>query len=155
MRSSVSSPDETLRRELKIWHTVEYFSWTLRCFICWWNTVSNAWYYSSNKMILQGEIKDPKMSIFSSDFQTIIKHLFPLYFFSIINEFEEEFLNTVFFLMEKKQETLLHCNSCKPLTTWNHHRITELWFMFHWVFVMPEPGKHFLLGIHVWKKKRT
>ena len=54
--------------------------------------------------------------------------------------------------MEKKQETLLHCNSCKPLTTWNHHRITELWFMFHWVFVMPEPGKHFLLGIHVWKK---
>ena len=48
-------------------------------------------------MILQGEIKDPKMSIFSSDFQTIIKHLFPLYFFSIIYEFEEEFLNTVFF----------------------------------------------------------
>ena len=42
-------------------------------------------------------IKDPKMSIFSSDFQTIIKHLFPLYFFSIINEFEEEFSNTVFF----------------------------------------------------------
>ena len=152
MRSSVSSPDETQRRELKIRHTVEYFSWTLRCFICWWNTVSNAWYYSSNKMTLQGEIKDPKMSIFSSDFQTIIKHLFPLYFFSIINEFEEEFSNTVSFLMEKKQETLLHFNSCKPLTTWNHHRITELWFMFHWVFV-PEPGKRFLLGIHVWKKK--
>ena len=132
MRSSVSSPDETQRRELKIQHTVEYFSWTLRCFICWWNAVSNAWYYTSNKMILQGEIispckifgsliiKDPKMSIFSSDFQTIIKHLFPLYFFSIINEFEEEFLNTVFFLMEKNKRhyyTVTHASLWRPETT--------------------------------------
>ena len=31
-------------------------------------------------MILEGEIKDAKMSSFSSDFQTLIKHLFPLYF---------------------------------------------------------------------------
>ena len=32
-------------------------------------------------MILQGEIKDAKMSSFSSDFQTFIKQLtFPLYF---------------------------------------------------------------------------
>ena len=30
-------------------------------------------------MILVGEIKDAKMSSFSSDFQTPIKHLFPLY----------------------------------------------------------------------------
>ena len=34
----------------------------------------------SNIMILEGEIKDAKMSSFSSDFQTLIKHLFPLYF---------------------------------------------------------------------------
>ena len=58
-------------------------------------------------MILQGEIKDPKMSIFSSDFQTIIKHLFPLYFFSIINEFEEEFLNTVFFFNGKETRDII------------------------------------------------
>ena len=32
-------------------------------------------------MILGGEIKDAKMSSFSSDFQTLIKHQFPLYFF--------------------------------------------------------------------------
>ena len=43
-------------------------------------TVSNAWYYFSNKIILEGEIKDVKMSSFSSDFQTLRKHLFPLYF---------------------------------------------------------------------------
>ena len=48
MRYSVSPPDETLRRELK----------------------SNA---ESNKMILEGEIKDAKMSSFLSDFQTLIK----------------------------------------------------------------------------------
>ena len=31
-------------------------------------------------MILEGEIKDAKMTSFSSDFQTLIKHLFLLYF---------------------------------------------------------------------------
>ena len=31
-------------------------------------------------MILEGEIKDAKMSSFSSDFQTLIKLQFPLYF---------------------------------------------------------------------------
>ena len=33
MRRSVSSPDETLRRELKIRRVAEYFWWTSRCFI--------------------------------------------------------------------------------------------------------------------------
>ena len=28
------------------------------------HTVSNAWYYFSNKMILEGEIKDAKLSSF-------------------------------------------------------------------------------------------
>ena len=69
MRRSVSSPDETPRRELKIRRAAEYFWRTSRCFIWWWNTVSNAWYYFSNKMILEGEIKDAKLSSFSSDFQ--------------------------------------------------------------------------------------
>ena len=73
MRRSVSSPDETLRRELKTQGAVEYFWQTLRFSTWWWNTVSNAWYYFSNKMILDGEIKDAKVSSFSSDFQTLIK----------------------------------------------------------------------------------
>ena len=64
MRPSVSSPDETLRIELKIQGVVEYFWQTSRCFIQWWNTVLNAWYYLSNKMILEGEIKDAKTSSF-------------------------------------------------------------------------------------------
>ena len=34
-------------------------------------TLSNAWYYLSNKMILEGEIKDAKMTSFSSDFHTL------------------------------------------------------------------------------------
>ena len=54
MRRSVSSPDKTPRRELKIRRVAEYFWRTSRCFIWWWNTVSNAWYYFSNKMILEG-----------------------------------------------------------------------------------------------------
>ena len=82
MRCSVSSPDETLRRELKIQCAAEYFWRTARCFIWWWDTVSNARYYFSNKTILEGEIKDAKLSSFSSDFQTLsntIKHYFPLH----------------------------------------------------------------------------
>ena len=43
-------------------------------FFWWWNTVSNAWYNFSKKFILEGEIKNAKMSSFSSDFQTLIKH---------------------------------------------------------------------------------
>ena len=80
MRRSVSSPDESSRRELKIRRAAEYFLWTSRCFIWWWNSVSNAWYYFSNKIVVEGATKDAKMSSFSSDFQTLIKHLFPLYF---------------------------------------------------------------------------
>ena len=48
---SVLSPNETLRGELQIRHAAEYFWRTSRCFIWWWNTVSNAWYYFSNKTI--------------------------------------------------------------------------------------------------------
>ena len=36
--------------------------------------VSNAWYYVSNKIILEGEIKAAKLNSFSSDFQPLIKH---------------------------------------------------------------------------------
>ena len=45
----------------------EYFWRTSRCFIWWWHTVSSGWYYFSNKTMLEGEIKDSKMSSFSSD----------------------------------------------------------------------------------------
>ena len=80
IRHSVSSPDETPRRELKIRRAAEYFWRTSRCFIYWWNTVSNVWYFFSNKIIFEGEIKDAKMNSFSSDIQTLIKHQFPLNF---------------------------------------------------------------------------
>ena len=50
MRCSASSPDETLRRELKIGWPAEYFWQSSRSFICWWDTALNAWYYFSNKM---------------------------------------------------------------------------------------------------------
>ena len=63
MRRSVSSPHETLRRELKIRPAAEYFWRTTRCFLWWWNIVSNAWYCFSNKMILEGEIKDAKWAV--------------------------------------------------------------------------------------------
>ena len=43
-------------------------------------------------MILEGEVKDAKMSSFSSDFQTLIKHYynFLCIFLWIIHEFENE-----------------------------------------------------------------
>ena len=61
------SPYEILR-ELKIRRTAEYFRWTAGCLIWWWNViVSNAGYYFSNKVILEGIIVDAKMSSFSSE----------------------------------------------------------------------------------------
>ena len=68
MRRSVSSPEETLTRELRIRRAAD----KLQVFI---------WYYFSNKMILEGEINDAKMGSFSSDFQTLIKHLTFFIFF--------------------------------------------------------------------------
>ena len=79
MRRSVSSPDETPRRKLKIRRAAEYFWRTSRSFIWWWNTVSNAWYYVSNKMILEGEIKDAKLR----SFHLISKHSLYINFFCI------------------------------------------------------------------------
>ena len=69
MRRSVFSPDETLRRELKIQHAAEYFWRTSSCFIWWWNTVSNVWYYFSNKMILEEKLRTQKWAVFH-----LIKH---------------------------------------------------------------------------------
>ena len=110
---SVSSPDETLRRELKIWRATEYFWQTLRCFIWWWNTKSNAWYYYSNKMILDGEINNVKTSSFSSDWLLVNILMFKISFvFSlwIINEFE------------KFRETKGKAQIAK-LDDWNHKRV--------------------------------
>ena len=42
----------------------KYFWWISRCFIWWWNTVSSAWYYFSNKMILEREIRTQKWAVF-------------------------------------------------------------------------------------------
>ena len=73
IRGSVSSPHETLRRQLKIW-----LQWSI--FDELWGVSSGdetlwyACYYFSYKIILDGEIKDAKMSSSSSDFQTLIKH---------------------------------------------------------------------------------
>ena len=87
MRQSVASPDETPRKEFKIRSAAEYFWRTLRWFIWWWNTVSNAWYYFSNKMILDGEIKVGKVTSFSSDFQQSLK----IYLFCISLRKEQTF----------------------------------------------------------------
>ena len=59
MTWSVSSPDETLRRELKKWPAAEYFWQTSRCFICVEFLILLLKQYD-----LEGEIKDAKMSSF-------------------------------------------------------------------------------------------
>ena len=51
-------------------------------------------------MIFEGEIKDAKMSSFSSDYQTLIKHIFPLYFLFellLFNEFENSICKFMLF----------------------------------------------------------
>ena len=52
-------------------------------------------------MILEREIKDAKMSSFSSDFQTLIKHFFPLYF-----------LNVLLMSLRSVNQRMLHVRSC-------------------------------------------
>ena len=49
-------------------------------------TLSNAWYYLSNKRILEGEIMDAKMNSLSSDFQTLMYRIF-------LSEFEKVSFN--------------------------------------------------------------
>ena len=52
-------------------------------------------------MVLEREIKDAKMSSFSSDFQTLIKHFFPLYF-----------LNELLMSLRSVNQRMLHVRSC-------------------------------------------
>ena len=73
MRRSVLSPMKQWEDSWKYDAQQSIFDELRGVFIWWWNTVSNAWYYCSNKMILEVEIKDAKMSSFSPDFQTLIK----------------------------------------------------------------------------------
>ena len=118
MRRSVTSPDETLRRGLKIQRAAEYFWPTSRCFIWWWNTVPNAWYYLSNNMIFEGEIKDAKTSSFSSDFHTLIKHNFPLYFcHELIWVWESKIPNKALENFTHEWYVLQNC----ALPTWHLH----------------------------------
>ena len=45
-------------------------------------------------MILDGEIKDAKVSSFSSDFQTLIKLLFPVYFlYKVLTSLRNNFID--------------------------------------------------------------
>ena len=74
MRRSVSSPDETLRREWKN-DTQQTIFDKLRGVSCGDETLLNAWYYFSNKIILEGKIKNAKKEQFF-----IWLHWFSLYF---------------------------------------------------------------------------
>ena len=65
--------------------------------------MSNAWNYFLNKTILEGEIKDAKMSSFSSDLNTLIN----FNFLWIINEFENR--------QWRVEEQELKGNDCSPL----------------------------------------
>ena len=55
------------------------------------NTLSNASYYFSNRMVLPEEIKDAVMRSFSSNFQTLIKHLYFLYGLLMSSRYQTNF----------------------------------------------------------------
>ena len=56
------------------------------------NTLSNASYYFSNRMVLPEEIKDAVMRSFSSNFQTLIKHLYFLYGLLMSSRYQTYFI---------------------------------------------------------------
>ena len=78
----------------------------------WWNTVLNAWYYFSNKMILEGEIKDAKMSSFSSDFQTLVKHQFSLFFSLWIIKINKPKVNLNILFPKRHTLHFFNCSFC-------------------------------------------
>ena len=74
MRRSVSSPDETPRRELKIRRVAEYF-YELRGVLSGDETLCRMFDISSQtKSFLKEKLRMQILSSFSSDFQTLIKH---------------------------------------------------------------------------------
>ena len=74
MRRSVSSPDETLRRELKNTTCSGVFLTNFEVFHLVMKQCVEYLILLLKQMILPGEVKDAEMSSFSSDFQTLIKH---------------------------------------------------------------------------------
>jgi len=79
MRRSVSSPDETPRRALKIWRAAKYFWRTLRCFIWWWNTL--CWMLditSQTKWFWKEKLRIQKRAVFHLISKHSFKHQFPL-----------------------------------------------------------------------------
>ena len=73
MRRTVSSPDETLREKLKIRRAAEYFLTSVNVFLLVMKHCVECLILLLKQMILEGEIKDAKISSFSSHFQTLIK----------------------------------------------------------------------------------
>ena len=110
MRNTFSSQDKILRRELKIRLAVDYVRRTSRCLILWWNSVSNVWYWFSNKMILKGEIQDKKWRVF----HLISKHSLNFKFLCmsswIINELKNLFPPCLLLVLNHKG--LLWCLFC-------------------------------------------
>ena len=73
MRLSVSSPKKNQEESWKYDAQWSIFDELQGVSSDWWNSVSNAWYYFSKKMILEGEIKNVKIL---SSFHVISKHSF-------------------------------------------------------------------------------
>ena len=75
LRRSVSSPDETLAEE-RVENTTRsgVFLRNFEAFHLVMKQCVECLILLLKKMILEGEIKDAKMSSFSSAFQTLIKH---------------------------------------------------------------------------------
>ena len=72
--------DTAFHHQMKQWEESGKYDTQRSIFVEPWGvssgdeTLLNAWYYFSNKMIFEGEIKDAKTTSFSSDFQTLINH---------------------------------------------------------------------------------
>ena len=69
MRHSVSSPDKTLRKELKIQHDELWGDWSGDETLCRMFDIS-----SQTKSFLKEKLRMQILSSVSSDFQTLIKH---------------------------------------------------------------------------------
>ena len=97
MRCSVSSPDETPRRELKIRHAAEYFWRTSWCFIWWWNSVKCLILLLKWDNFTRKKLRMQKWAFFHLIFKLSLNiNISFVVSLWIINEFEKDTYGTVY-----------------------------------------------------------
>ena len=95
-------------------------------------------------MILEGQIKDAKMSSFSSNFQTLILHLLPLYFLYELLISLRRILDGILGLQPRNKVTMLVVVNTIKLFSNNLHETGVLFPEERTAFVLDHQIAHFV-----------